>query len=330
MPRIEGVPCRDWGKDAYSAVQFSTVRRAVIDVGSNSIIASVMENLDGVWVQIREEVWVTALGKGTKSSGLLAEDSMVATLDALQKAYQICEGLRCDSIVAAATMAARIATNTQDFLDRCLAQGTPVSVLSGDDEARLGFESVANDPKLVDGDTLTIVDPGGHSTEIVTAKRLADGSWKTVFRKSFAVGAVALRDEILTDEAPSISQRLRAVQMIDEEFGMSYLPFESGTVVVLGATGTNLISIREKMTEWCPDQVHGATLDYEEVSRAFGWMCQMTDSERAQIIGMEKGRERTIHAGALILERALYAVKALECKVSVRGWRHALIERGTL
>jgi exopolyphosphatase / guanosine-5'-triphosphate,3'-diphosphate pyrophosphatase len=34
-----------------------------------------------------------------------------------------------------------------------------------------------------------------------------------------------------------------------------------------------------------------------------------------------------LHAGALILERFLQALHVLGCRVTVRGWRHALLER---
>jgi exopolyphosphatase/guanosine-5'-triphosphate,3'-diphosphate pyrophosphatase len=57
-------------------------------------------------------------------------------------------------------------------------------------------------------------------------------------------------------------------------------------------------------------------------------MMPMTDEQRAAIPGMEPGRERTIHIGALIAERSLYALSCNGCYVSVRGWRHALLEQG--
>ena len=98
--------------------------------------------------------------------------------------------------------------------------------------------------------------------------------------------------------------------------------------MVLGATGTNLVSIREKLKAWEPDKVHGAVLDYEEISRAVGWLMPMTDAQRRDVPGMEPGREKTIHIGALILERFLFALRASSCGVSVRGWRHALLENG--
>jgi exopolyphosphatase/pppGpp-phosphohydrolase len=56
----------------------------------------------------------------------------------------------------------------------------------------------------------------------------------------------------------------------------------------------------------------------------------LTNLERSQIVGMEKGRERTLPGGALILERGLYALQSEGAYVSVRGWRHALIEGGPI
>ena len=115
---------------------------------------------------------------------------------------------------------------------------------------------------------------------------------------------------------------------VDDLIGLCYRPRACGTVVVLGAAGTNLITIRDRMAEWDPLKVHGQYLDYEEIGRAVGWMMPMTDAERASIVGMERGRERTIHLGALILERFLHALRAEGCFVSVRGWRYALLSGG--
>jgi exopolyphosphatase/guanosine-5'-triphosphate,3'-diphosphate pyrophosphatase len=302
------------------------VRKAVLDVGSNSVLL-VVEEFDGSgWHQIHESTAVTALGAGTKETGLLGEPGMAHTLEALRDMFRRAKDLGADPVIAAATMAARIAKNTPEFLSRAHAQGTPVSVLSGDDEAELGFHAVADDPTFSDYPRLSIVDPGGQSTELMTADRVG-GDWDMRFRKSYPVGTLGLKGTVLTDESPDRLQVLRAVSSIDQTIGQTWLPEEGGEVIVLGATGTNLVSIREKLETWQPDRVHGAVLEYEEISRAVGWMMPMTDAERRAIPGMEPGREKTIHVGALILERFLHALSATHCRVSVRGWRHALLER---
>lgn len=269
---------------------------------------------------------MTGLGRGTKETGLLSAEGMTETLAALKEGFRLAHSQGADRLCAAVTMAARIASNTSDFLLRGEEQGTPIQVLSGEDEAELGFLSVADDSNLAEAARITIIDPGGHSTELVTADRTEEG-WKTLFRRSFSIGALGLRDSLWTDEAPSLSARLKACQWADDIIGLRYLPHSSGQVVTLGATGTNLITIREAMTQWDPARVHGQWLDFEEVSRAVGWMCDMDDAGRAAIVGIEPGREKTLHAGALILERFMQAVGCLGTRVSVRGWRHALLER---
>ncbi len=302
------------------------MRRAVIDVGSNSVLLAVGERTGAGWLPVFEDTAVTALGEGTKETGLLSEVAMARTLDALQGMFTRARELDAKEIWAGVTMAGRIARNTHELLNRAQAQKTPVFVLSGESEAELGFQSVASDPRFRDADRLSIVDPGGQSTELVTADRVGNG-WSIRFRRSYPIGTLALRGTSLASESPGSLELLRACAELDDEIGLCYRPSQCGRVVVLGATGTNLISIRERMLTWQPDRVHGATLDYEEVSRAVGWLSGLTDAERAAVPGMEPGRERTIHLGAIILERFMFALRAPACQVSVRGWRHALMEQ---
>ena len=303
------------------------MRKAVIDVGSNSVLLLVAERREDGWLPVLETTEVTGLGEDTKVTGLLGDEGMEKTLKAVKGASYRAKEIGASSIVSAVTMAARIATNTEDFLERSRRQGTPIEVLSGEDEADLGFLAVANDPVFAHEPKLTIVDVGGHSTEIVTAESNDDGKRRILFRKSFTLGTLALRSGVLSEESPDVAARFAAIREIDETLGLTYLPEGAGVVVSLGATATNLVTIREQMAVWQPELVHGAYLDYEEVSKAAGWMMDMNDASRAAIVGIEPGRERSLHIGALILERALHALRVLGTRVSVRGWRHALLER---
>ncbi|MCC7230941.1 MAG: hypothetical protein IT203_11160 [Fimbriimonadaceae bacterium] len=303
------------------------MRRAVIDVGSNSVLLVVAEQSSQGWNSIFEEIDVTALGEGTKSTKRLGEAGMAATLVALRRFYEKARELGAESVKAGVTMAARIAENTPDFLERARAQGTPIFVVSGEDEAELGFRAVADDPSFAAQKRISIIDPGGHSTELVTAERCRNG-WKTLFQRSFPVGTLGLKSTHFPHERLNPVEILSASAAIDDLIGMNYLPGACGTAFVLGATGTNLVTIRERIVEWDPVAVHGAWLDYEEISKAFGAMAELDDRGRAAIVGLEPGREKTIHIGALILERFLFALRSSGCFVSVRGWRHALIEHG--
>jgi exopolyphosphatase / guanosine-5'-triphosphate,3'-diphosphate pyrophosphatase len=305
------------------------MRRSVIDVGSNSVLLLVSEVQDGKWVPIHEDTAITALGEGTKQTGLLSEIAMVRTLAAIRRFVDKAAELGCATTLTAATMAARIATNSDDFLGRGLDHCTPISILSGEQEAQLGFESVVNDPLFANRHRITILDPGGQSTEVVVADRVATG-WEVLFKRSYPVGTLGLKSDYFPDERCNGLQVLRASGAIDEIVGTAYQPNDPGTVVVLGAAGTNLVSIKEKLATWQPERVHGSSLDFEFISNSVGHLMPLSDSERASIVGMEPGRERTIHIGALLVERFLFALRAEECLVSVRGWRHALLEKSGL
>ncbi len=311
-------------------------RRAVLDVGSNSILLLVAAASGDQWQTVHEETRVTGLGTGTKTTGLLQPEPMAESLAALREFFSKAHELGAERIVAGGTMALRIANNSGDFLAAAEAQSTPVRVLSGTEEAELGFLAVADDPAFREHDRISIIDPGGHSTELVTADRTwhqpagapyALSSWDIRFRRSYPVGALGLRETLLHAESPDFSARLKAVAAIDDEIGLCYLPNQSGHSIVLGATGVNLINIRNGWTDWRPSEIHASYLDYEEVGRAVGWMFDLDDAGRAAIVGIEKGREKTLHIGALILERFLQSLRTLGTSVSVRGWRHALLER---
>lgn len=327
------------------------MRKAIIDVGSNSVILLVGESSSSGWKFVEEFTRVTALGENTKKTGLLGEPGMVATLQALRDFFELARQCGALDIQAWATMAARIAKNTPEFQARALAQGTPVEILSGQQEAQLGFESVVHDAAFRDNPVVSIIDPGGQSTELVTATKanlpfnaygeesvpnqvsvnpneLRNRGWTVQFRRSFPIGTLALRGGLLSSEQPNPPELLRAVAELDETIGLEYLPGCAGTAVVLGATGTNLVSIRDQLTSWDPDRVHGALLRYDEVSRSVADLSALTDAGRASLVGIEPGRERTVHLGALILERFMYMIHALDVRVSVRGWRHALLQNG--
>ncbi len=301
------------------------MRRAVVDVGSNSVLLTVCEITDKGWIEVFGSSEVTGLGTDTKKSGLLRQDAQERTLAAIKRAFERAAELDA-KCVAAATMAVRIATNAEEFLTKAARQGTPVVVLSGDEEAQFGLEAVVNDPAFVLHQMVSVIDPGGHSTELTTADRTPAGI-EVVFKRSFPIGALGLRDGPMGADSPDVGARLRAVVEIDDLLGVQYMPHQAGTTIALGATPTNLVTIREEMREWDGDRVHGQYLDYEEVSKAVAWMCTMTEEQRAAIVGLERGREKTIHIGALILERFLNSLHVLGCYVSVRGWRHAMLEK---
>ncbi len=285
-----------------------------------------MEKQKAKWQPIAESSQVTALGEGLKHTGLLNEAAMERTLHALAEAWGVASKLGADT-QAYGTMALRLAQNASEFLERAQEQETPVAVLSGEEEALLGLLAVATDAAFP-GERVVCVDVGGHSTELGLYDRMAQ---KPIWQKSFPIGTLGLRSLLGDEETLDRRSLLRACELVDD--ALADVPADNSsqrpTVVAVGASATNLASIERELRRWDPDKVHGSILSYETISRFVGKTWSWNDEERASLVGIEPGRESTIHLGALILERALHALRAEEVGVSVRGWRHAIIEDDT-
>lgn len=306
------------------------MRRAAVDVGSNSVLLTVEEASPDGWRPVLETSEVTALGEDAKRTGLLKPEAIARTLAAVRRAFGRARDLDASEVRAAATMAARIAENRSELLAAAAGQRTPITVLSGEAEAALSLLSVVLDARFAESGRVSVIDIGGHSTEVSRAER-SPGTrfgWSIAQSVSLPIGTLALIAESLVAECPDSGALLRASAEVDGALRSIASEEPAGEAVTVGATGTNLVTVRDALAEWDASRVHGAMLTFEEVARAVGELSRLTLAERGRLVGMEPGREKTLHAGALILERAMHALRVERVAVSVRGWRHAWLELG--
>lgn len=179
-------------------------RYAAIDIGSNSVRLLVAEaSMDARQRQpslgtIHQDRNVTRLGAGVFQTGRLDEQAIAlvcATLERMAEAYK---RLDVVGVRAVATAAVRDASNQQEFIERAsAAAGTPVEIISGQEEARLIHLGVQARWPHPQGRILTI-DVGGGSCELIVAER---GQLVTALSKP--LGAVRLTEVLLKNDPPS-------------------------------------------------------------------------------------------------------------------------------
>src|ERR1051326_8436814 len=146
------------------------MRRAVIDVGTNSVKLLVAE-VSGQRVQpLLEKSEQTRLGRGFYETHFLQPAAIAQAAKAVAAFAALALQWESAAIRLIATSAARDAKN-QDELVAALthAAGVKVEVISGEEEAELVFRGVNTDPKL-DGQRLLILDVGGGSTEFIAGE----------------------------------------------------------------------------------------------------------------------------------------------------------------
>src|SRR5205823_378149 len=141
------------------------MRRAVIDVGTNSVKLLVADVAGQRVHPLLEKSKQTRLGQGFYDTHLLQSSAIQQTAEAVASFAALAAQWESASVRLIATSAARDAKN-QDALVRALHQaaGLKVEIISGEEEAELVCRGVTSDRRL-EGQRLLIIDVGGGSTE---------------------------------------------------------------------------------------------------------------------------------------------------------------------
>jgi Ppx/GppA phosphatase family len=153
----------------YAAPRFGAVV-AALDLGTNNCRLLVARPAGNSFRVVDAFSRIVRLGEGLAASGVLSEEAIARTLDALQ----ICAGKIAFRRIASgryvATEACRRATNCDEFLARVRAEtGLDIEIISTPEEARLVVSGCAPllNPRIP---YAVVFDIGGGSTEIVLVR----------------------------------------------------------------------------------------------------------------------------------------------------------------
>ncbi|MCS7301135.1 MAG: hypothetical protein NZ556_06225 [Fimbriimonadales bacterium] len=299
------------------------MRAAVIDIGSNSVLLLIGERMEGGWRVLLDTARITRLGEGFSAERILQPQAMARTLQAIEEYAATCNAFGATHIVAVATAVVREAANQEAFVEAVrqrLPATAQVWTASPSDEARLSFLSAARDPEL--GGTnehLAVLDIGGGSVEV------ALGHAEVEHWFSFPVGAARLRETHMPSDPPSPREVLAAVRFLDETFApLRELP-QPDRVIAIGGTGVNLAMLALRLTEFDPAQAHGVWFGDETPAALLERLLRLSDAERRALPAIEPDRAPLLHIGALILERALFALRREEVQISARGLRYGVL-----
>jgi exopolyphosphatase / guanosine-5'-triphosphate,3'-diphosphate pyrophosphatase len=139
-------------------------RRAVIDIGSNTIRLVVYGGPPRAPVPLFNEKVTAGLGRGVVVSGRIDADSMATALRSLERFAALTRLMAPVDLRVAATAAVRDAANGPELLARVRELGLAAELLSGEEEANAaGFGVISTNP---DAKGL-VADLGGGSLELV-------------------------------------------------------------------------------------------------------------------------------------------------------------------
>jgi exopolyphosphatase/guanosine-5'-triphosphate,3'-diphosphate pyrophosphatase len=335
------------------------IRRAVIDVGTNSVKLLVADVAGHDVRPVREESRQTRLGHGFYETRRLRPETIAATAKAVAGFAATARQCLALSIRIFATSAAREAVNAVELtaaIER--ASGLKVQVITGDQEADWGFQGVTTDPELARA-PLLLLDVGGGSTQFI----LGQGD-HTSFRHSFPLGTVRLmekfphadppkpaeladcrrwlREFLLQEVRPKLRGPTRLHQNPSPEGRASSRAQTSpeirargdarsadhvGGVQLVGVGGTASIlgCMEARLETFDRARLEATRLSAARVSWHLEHLWSLTLDERKQIVGLPKNRADVILMGVAIYQAVMEEFAFRELRISTRGLRFTAV-----
>jgi exopolyphosphatase/guanosine-5'-triphosphate,3'-diphosphate pyrophosphatase len=306
-----------------------TVRRAVIDVGTNSVKLLVADVRGRDVSPVHEESKQTRLGKGFYESNHLQPEAIARTAEAVWEFAEIARERNAASIRVIATSAARDAVNPTDLtLSIERASGLKTEIITGAREAEWAFQGVATDAELAN-QPLLLLDVGGGSTEFI----LGCGKKKS-FAHSFPLGTVRLLEKFPHSDPPTRGEFTRCRDWLKNFLHYEVRPQlepalknETGETQLVGTGGTTsiLARMKKKLDRFDREKIERAVLSFEQVVAHRKNLWKLPLAERKEIPGLPKLRADVILTGVLIYEAVMEEFGFQQLRVSTRGLRFAAV-----
>ena len=288
-------------------------RLAAIDVGTNTIRMLVAERVGRRTVPVARRRHIVGLGRRLRDTGRLGDAEFEAAIGVLRGFRREMERMGVAGYRACGTACLREADNRAAFLEAALDEGIDVEVISPGEEARLTWRGIRAAVSGRPGDVA--MDIGGGSTEFAVGPREEDSV-------SLPTGVVVLSSLLPLSDPPK-PWELRAVSYFaDRRIGDGTRRFgrrRFRRLIGTAGTFTTLAAMERGVTRYDPDRIHGATIRGAAVRRWADRLGGMTDAQRLRVPGMEKGRERYVVPGVLLIVAAMERFRVNGVTVSDAG-----------
>lgn len=296
-------------------------RTGIIDIGSNSVRLVVYERIgSSAYRVIDESKESVRLSATIESDGSIGSDDIGRLVRILGDFQMLCNVHEADTVRAIATAAIRNATNGRYVAEQLrLRTGLPIEILSGDEEARLGFLGMINATHIHDG---YLIDIGGGSTELTLFR-----SRKLVRSVSLPFGAVNMA-KLVADVDGSVSREAvkRIKDMIQNAVkGEAWLSGHAELPLVgLGGTIRALCKIDQKAKKYPFPQTHHYDMGKSDLDHLAEWLPALPAKQREKVDGMSDDRADIIVPGLIILHALFSHIGASRLIVSGAGLRDGL------
>jgi exopolyphosphatase/guanosine-5'-triphosphate,3'-diphosphate pyrophosphatase len=298
------------------------MRRASIDIGSNSVLLLAVEINSATGVIEREilnESFITSLGKDLDVTKKFHPDSIKATYEALSTYKKLLDQINFPvaDVIATATEASRVSTNSREFFKKIKDElGFNIQIISSDGEAyytALGvISSVGKTPE-----NIVVMDIGGASTELIQIQ--TEPVFKIISSISLPVGSVRATDWKTKGEFDT---------RINEILGPDITQYQVETLVCVAGSMTALASMYLGQREYSDTKIEGMKIPFSSF-QDFSRDLQNTTVENLLLLfPFLQKRAPMVAGGSHVAELIASKLKIKTMKISTRGLRYGTVVTG--
>ncbi|MGI6178248.1 MAG: hypothetical protein ACOYJO_07365 [Eubacterium sp.] len=297
------------------------MEKALIDIGSNSMRLTVYEiNGNGFRPLFKQKI-IAGLA-GYVSHGSLNEEGIRRACEGILDFKHTLELLEIDNVSVFATASLRNIGNTDEAVAAIKnASGYDVDVISGDEEAILGYVGAMSSLNVRSG---ACVDIGGASSETVIFE---DG--RVIKDASFPVGSLSLFKTCVKNIIPGSGSVRRMQSVINKAIPEDALSSMEKRSPLIGIGGTAR-AVRALSAAYLglPDDIDHITI--EQFNRLYTFLCSGTPDVADLILAVNPERIHTAVPGAMILHHFCEIFDSDEIIVSSCGVREGYLCRKIL
>ena len=291
------------------------MKQAIIDIGSNSIRLTLYETQGQNFKILFREKIMAGLA-GYVENGSLSAEGIECACAGLLTFRSILQTLEVAHISVFATASLRNISNTEQALSVIrAATGYSVEVISGEDEALLGYTGAMQELHLAGG---AFLDIGGASTEIVTFE-----NGEPVDYASFPIGSLSLYRRCVKKILPGEGSLKRLRQEISKTIDVSEGAMAPRALLVgVGGTARAALKLARhhyKISDDCRSMTTG------QLDGLCSFLCSGKKEASDLILRLEAERIHTLVPGLLILQHVFHLFGAQQLVISKYGVREGYL-----
>ena len=295
---------------------------AAVDLGTNAFRVLIQEKHRKSYSNILKYREIVGLGKYLYDNELRLPKKYYS---ALNKIFLLLKKYNVEKVKIVGTSVFRDAANKQQIKSEFFSKWKyKLNIVSSKIEAELTAKGAIS--KFTKKNKYLVVDIGGGSTELVLVR--GDTIYSYI---SLDIGVVKMlkkfknHNKYSTNDLTEISEYVANFlnsNKIDKKFSNNDF-----TIIMNAGTPTTLAAIDLKMEQYDEKKISGHKMGLAKTHKILNLLSKMTWRERLNIVGLEKGREKVIVFGIIILIKIVEFFNKKNYLVSDSGVLEGIFEK---